>query len=78
MNNELEGIRTEAVVAYLKVLSQNLPGGTEVNHENLSLSPGQVLSSQRPIYKARGLTTLLLHPVILIQESEILDRMYLH
>jgi hypothetical protein len=33
-NNELERIRKEAVVAYLKIISQNFPGGTEGNHEN--------------------------------------------
>jgi hypothetical protein len=35
MDNELERILKEAVVAYLKLLgiSQHLPGGTEGNHE---------------------------------------------
>jgi hypothetical protein len=33
MNNELERIWKEAVVASYKVLSQHLPGGTEKIHE---------------------------------------------
>jgi hypothetical protein len=36
VNNELEMMWKEAVVAFFKLLSWNLPGGTEVNHENLS------------------------------------------
>jgi hypothetical protein len=32
--NELERIWKEKVVAWLKVLSRNLSGGTEKNHEN--------------------------------------------
>jgi hypothetical protein len=33
MNNELERMQKEAVVAKLKVLHQNVHGGTEENHE---------------------------------------------
>jgi hypothetical protein len=33
MNNHLERIWKEVVMAYLKVLSWHLPGGTEENHE---------------------------------------------
>lgn len=29
MNNELATVRKQAVIAYFKVLSQHLPGGTE-------------------------------------------------
>jgi hypothetical protein len=36
VNNKLERMRKEAVVTYLKVLCRRLPGGTEVNHENVS------------------------------------------
>jgi hypothetical protein len=32
MNDELEKMWKEAVVAYFKVLSQNSPEGTEENH----------------------------------------------
>jgi hypothetical protein len=41
-NYELENTRKEAVVAYLKALSPNLPGGTEEKHENYH--SGQSLS----------------------------------
>jgi hypothetical protein len=34
MSNEVERIRNGAVVAYLKVLFRNFPGGTEEDHEN--------------------------------------------
>jgi hypothetical protein len=37
MNNELERIWQEAVVAYFKVLSWNLPRETEKNRENPQL-----------------------------------------
>jgi hypothetical protein len=33
MNNKLEGIWKEAVMAQFKVLSHHLPGGTEENQE---------------------------------------------
>jgi hypothetical protein len=33
VNNELRRTWKEVVVAYFKVLSWNLPGGTEENHE---------------------------------------------
>jgi hypothetical protein len=33
MNNELETIWKEVVVAYFKVLSERLPGGSEKIHE---------------------------------------------
>jgi hypothetical protein len=36
MYDELERIWKEDVVAYNKVLSQHLPGGTEKNHKDLS------------------------------------------
>jgi hypothetical protein len=34
MNNELERMWQEAVIAHFKVLSQNLPQETEENHKN--------------------------------------------
>jgi hypothetical protein len=34
MNDELERMCKEGVMAYFKVLCQNLPGGTEENHKN--------------------------------------------
>jgi hypothetical protein len=37
MNNDLERIRKESVVALFLVLSRHLPGGIEENHENLSM-----------------------------------------
>jgi hypothetical protein len=42
MNNELERVWKEVVVAKFKILFQHLPGGTEENHEKLkdSWSPG--------------------------------------
>jgi hypothetical protein len=36
MNDGLERMWKEAVVAYFKVLSRHLPGGTEESHENSS------------------------------------------
>jgi hypothetical protein len=33
MNNELGSIRKETVVTQFKVLSRNLPGGSEENYE---------------------------------------------
>jgi hypothetical protein len=36
MNDELEGLRKETLVAYFKVLPRHLPEGTEKYHENLS------------------------------------------
>jgi hypothetical protein len=47
MNNELQRIWKEAVVAQFKVLPRHLPAGTEENHEKLSQcsrSSGQDLS----------------------------------
>jgi hypothetical protein len=44
MNNELEKIWIEVVVAYFKDLSRHLPVGNEEKHENFSQrswSPGQ-------------------------------------
>jgi hypothetical protein len=38
MNNELKGIWKEILVAYFKVLSWNLSGGTEENHKNLQMA----------------------------------------
>jgi hypothetical protein len=35
MNNELERIWKESVVASFKVLSRRLPGGSEENHEKI-------------------------------------------
>jgi hypothetical protein len=37
MNNELERIWKEAVMSYLKVLSDHLPGGTEETHKRASV-----------------------------------------
>jgi hypothetical protein len=37
MNNELESIRKRAVVAQFKTLSQNLPDGTDENHDTPKL-----------------------------------------
>jgi hypothetical protein len=36
VNGKFKRVEKEAVVAYFKVPSQNLPGGTEKKHENLS------------------------------------------
>jgi hypothetical protein len=35
MNDDIVRIWKEAVVAYFKVLSRHLPGGTDENHEEL-------------------------------------------
>jgi hypothetical protein len=35
VDNEIERMWKEAVVACFKVISQYLPGGTEENHENI-------------------------------------------
>jgi len=46
VNDELEGMWKETIVAYFKVLSRHLPGGTEESHKNFSqdsLSLGQNL-----------------------------------
>jgi hypothetical protein len=37
MNDELERIWKEAVVAYVKALFLNSPGGTEENHKKISV-----------------------------------------
>jgi hypothetical protein len=37
MNNELERVWNEAVMALFKVLSRHLSGGTEENHEKLRI-----------------------------------------
>jgi hypothetical protein len=55
VNKELERIWNEAIVAYFKVLSRHLPGGTEENHGNLSQdsrSPGRDLNSEPSEYEA--------------------------
>jgi hypothetical protein len=47
-------------MAYFKLLSWNLPGGTEENHEHLnldSLSPCRDLNPGPPEYEAGLLTT---------------------
>jgi hypothetical protein len=54
VNDELEGIRKDAVLAQFKVLSRNLPEGTE-NHEKLShnsQSPGLDLNLGPPEHVA--------------------------
>jgi hypothetical protein len=35
VNNELKGVWKEVVVTYLKVLPQNILGGTEENYETI-------------------------------------------
>jgi hypothetical protein len=35
MNDELERMQKAMVMTYFKVLSQNVPQGTEENHKNL-------------------------------------------
>jgi hypothetical protein len=60
VNNEREGMIKEVVVAQFKVLAQDLTGGTEGNHENLSqdsLSLGRDLNSKPPEYEAGVPTT---------------------
>jgi hypothetical protein len=60
MDNALERTWKEAVVAYFKVLSRHLPGGTEKTHKNHSqdsLSPGRNLNSEPPEYEAGVLST---------------------
>jgi hypothetical protein len=36
VNNEIERIQRKAVIDLFKILSQDLPGGAEENHRNLS------------------------------------------
>jgi hypothetical protein len=51
VNDELERICNEAAVAYFKLISRNLPGGPEENHETLrqdSRCPGRDLSVGHP------------------------------
>jgi hypothetical protein len=59
MNDELETIWKEAVVAKCKVPSQHLNIGTEENHEEPqdSLSQERDLNSGHPEYEACVLTT---------------------
>jgi hypothetical protein len=42
VNNELEKMYKEVVVTYIKLVSRNVPGKTEENHEDSdnSLCPG--------------------------------------
>jgi hypothetical protein len=50
VNDQMQRMDHELIVAYFKVLPQNFPGGTEENHEILSQdnrSPGWV-SNRRP------------------------------
>jgi hypothetical protein len=51
MNNELENMWKEAVMAWLEVLFRNLPGWSKENHDNLSdkrVGPGQDSSHTPP------------------------------
>jgi hypothetical protein len=50
MNNELEKIWKEAVMAYCKVLSQHLLGGTEGKHKTLSGQPVSELRFESGTY----------------------------
>jgi hypothetical protein len=55
MNDELERIWKEAVVAWFKLLSLHLPGGTEEHNANSchdSRSPGRDLNLRSPEYEA--------------------------
>lgn len=38
MNDELERLRREALVPCFKIISPHVPGGTEDNYENTSVS----------------------------------------
>jgi hypothetical protein len=60
MNNESENIWNKSAVAYLEVLSRNLPGETDETHENLIQSSrfsGRDLKAESPDYEAGELTT---------------------
>jgi hypothetical protein len=60
VNNELERMWKEAVMASFKVLSKHLPGGPEEKHEHLSQdspSLGQELNLGPPKYKGGGIST---------------------
>jgi hypothetical protein len=60
VNDELKRVWKDAVVAYFKVLTQNLPGWTERNHENQCQdirSPGRDLNPGPAEYEAGVLTT---------------------
>jgi hypothetical protein len=55
VNDKLEMFWKKAVVAYFKMLSQDLPGGAEKNHENISQdcrSLSQDLDPASPEYEA--------------------------
>jgi hypothetical protein len=53
MNNELEARGTEAIVAYLRLLSWHLPRMTETQHD--SLYPCRDLNQASPDYKSEAL-----------------------
>jgi hypothetical protein len=55
VNDELERMVIEAVVAYLSLLSRYLPGWTELNHKEFSRDsryPGRNLKARPPDYEA--------------------------
>jgi hypothetical protein len=55
MNDKFERIWKEVIMAYFKMLSQYLPGGSEENHKNPH--SGQDLNPGLPKHKAGVLTT---------------------
>jgi hypothetical protein len=65
MNDELERMCKEAVMALFKVLSQHLPGRTEKSHEETqdSGSSGRDLNTGLPEYEAGVLHTRPRHCV---------------
>jgi hypothetical protein len=61
MNDELERIWKEAVMAYFNVLSRHLSEGTEANHEKICpdvRTRGRDLKLEPPEYEAEVLNTL--------------------
>jgi hypothetical protein len=74
MNNGLIKIWKEAVLAKFKVLSRNLPEGTEKNHENLSQdrrSPSRDLNPGPAEYETGVLTTRWVEVDLLVVICEI-------
>jgi hypothetical protein len=63
MNDELERIWKEAVMAYFKVLCRNLPRGAEENYENLMQyrrSSGLDLNQGPPPPRIRTVSSILI------------------
>jgi hypothetical protein len=70
LENELEGKRTESVVAWFEALSHYLSRGTEENKK--SLSPGRDSNQSSPEHKSvSSEATCSVHPLILVHQTAV-------